>query len=394
MYPALAIVERLANSNQPSAPPLQSGVHALSDSPPESRGCPGEGEAQRGARVSHQRSEIRDQRLEILWIGGEGGVERALVERAGIPFTAIPAGGLHGVGLVRMTRNAVKLAMGTLKAWQLIGQHKPQALLTTGGFVSAPVAVACWLRRVPILLYLPDIEPGLAVKFVARFAAKIGVTTEDSLKYFPARKVIVAGYPTRAGLAQADRVTARRQFELVEDRKTLLVFGGSKGARSINRAIGTVIEPLLAKYQVIHISGSADAAEAQAKREALPAELKQYVHVFEYVHDIGRAFAAADLVVSRAGASILGEYPLFGLPSILIPYPYAWRYQKVNADYLVTRGAAIRLDDETLSETLLPSIERLMNDEARLHALSTAARALARPDPAVTLAQTLQGMLA
>ena len=321
-------------------------------------------------------------------------MEQALVERAGIPFTAIPAGGLHGVGIVRMVRNTLKLVAGTLKAWQLIGRHKPRALLTTGGFVSAPVAVACWLRRVPILLYLPDIEPGLAVKFVAKFASKIGVTTEDSTRYFPARKVIVTGYPTRSDLAQADRLAAHRQFELVDDRKTLLVFGGSKGARSINRAIEAVIEQLLAKYQVIHISGVTDLVEVLAKRETLPENLKQYYHVFEYVHDMGVVLAAADLVVSRAGASILGEYPLFGLPSILIPYPYAWRYQKVNADYLVTSGAALRLDDETLSETLRPTIEQMMSDEARLRALSAAARSLARPDPALKLAQTLQEMAA
>ncbi len=329
-----------------------------------------------------------------MWIGGEGGVERALVERAGIPFTAIPAGGLHGVGLVRMARNTFKLVAGTLKAWQLIGRHKPRAMLTTGGFVSAPVAVACWLRRVPILLYLPDIEPGLAVKFVAKFAAKIGVTTEDSARYFPARKVIVTGYPTRSALAQTDRAEAGRRFELVEDRTTLLVFGGSKGARSINRAVEAVVEQLLAKYQVIHISGSTDVAEVLAKHATLPEALKRHYHVFEYVHDMGLAFAVADVVVSRAGASILGEYPLFGLPSILIPYPYAWRYQKVNADYLVTRGAAIRLDDETLSETLLPTIERLLSDEAQLRALSAAARSLARPDSAGQLAQTLHEMAA
>jgi UDP-N-acetylglucosamine--N-acetylmuramyl-(pentapeptide) pyrophosphoryl-undecaprenol N-acetylglucosamine transferase len=356
VYPALAIVERL-------------------------------GIGDRGSGLGHQRSEI-------LWIGGEGGVEQALVERAGIPFTAIPAGGLHGVGMVRMARNTLKLAAGTLKVWQLIGQHRPQALLTTGGFVSTPVAVACWLRRVPILLYLPDIEPGLAVKVVAKFATKIGVTTEDSTKFFPARKVIVAGYPTRSDLAGADRRAAVLKFELVEDRKTVLVFGGSKGARSINRAVAAVIEQLLAKYQVIHISGAADVAEVQAKRASLPEELKRHYHVYEYVHDMGLAFAAADLVVSRAGASILGEYPLFGLPSILIPYPYAWRYQKVNADYLVARGAAVRLDDGTLSDTLLPAIDRLMRDEAQLRALSAAARSLARPDPALKLALTLQELAA
>ncbi len=330
----------------------------------------------------------------VLWIGGEGGVEQALVERAGIPFTAIPAGGLHGVGLVRMARNTFKLIAGTCKAWRLVGRQKPRALLTTGGFVSAPVAVACWLRRAPILLYLPDIEPGLAVKFVAKFAAQIGVTTEESTKYFPARKVIVTGYPTRSDLAQADRLAAIRRFELVADRKTLLVFGGSKGARSINRAMGAVLEQLLIKYQVIHISGSTDAAEVLAKHAVLPEALKRHYHVFEYMHDMGLAFAVADLVVSRAGASILGEYPLFGLPSILIPYPYAWRYQKVNADYLVTRGAALRLDDETLSETLLPTIERLLSEEAPLRVMSAAARSLARPDPALKLAQTLQQMAA
>jgi len=112
------------------------------------------------------------------------------------------------------------------------------------------------------------------------------------------------------------------------------------------------------------------------------------------VHGMGLALAAADLVVSRAGASILGEYPLFGLPAILIPYPYAWRYQKVNADYLVTRGAAIRLDDETLSDTLLMTIESLLNDEERLRSMSTAARSLMRPDPALALAQTVQKLAA
>jgi UDP-N-acetylglucosamine--N-acetylmuramyl-(pentapeptide) pyrophosphoryl-undecaprenol N-acetylglucosamine transferase len=330
----------------------------------------------------------------VMWIGGEGGVEQALVARAKIPFTTIPAGGLHGVGIVRMARNMLKLIAGTLKAWRLIGQQKPQALLTTGGFVSAPVAVACRLRGVPILLYLPDIEPGLAVKFVAKFAQQIGVTTDESVKYFPARKTIVTGYPTRSGLAQTDRASANRRFELADDRKTLLVFGGSKGARSINRAVGAVLEPLLAKYQVIHISGSTDAAEVLARNATLPATLKPYYHVFEYVHDMGLALAAADLVVSRAGASILGEYPLFGLPAILVPYPYAWRYQKVNADYLVTRGAALRLDDETLSETLLPAIEQLLGEEARLREMSAAARSLARPDPALALAQTLQKLAA
>ncbi len=344
-------------------------------------------------RIRDQDSAVHRPPSEILWIGGEGGVEAALVKRAGIEFVAIPAGGLHGVAAIKAITNGLKLIAGTLQALSLIGHRRPAGLLTTGGFVSGPVAVACWSRRVPIVVYLPDIEPGRAIKFVARFASKIAVTAEDSRKYFPADKTIVTGYPTRADLAQADRLTALRHFDLDPQRKTLLVFGGSKGARSINRALEQIADRVLSDHQIIHITGSLDIDEVRARRESLPDTLKSRYHVFEYVHEMGLAFAAADLVVSRAGASILGEYPLLGLPSILIPYPYAWRYQRVNAALLVARGAALQLDDATLNVTLLPTIERLMKDEAQLETMRAAARALGRPDPAQALVKVIEMMV-
>jgi UDP-N-acetylglucosamine--N-acetylmuramyl-(pentapeptide) pyrophosphoryl-undecaprenol N-acetylglucosamine transferase len=363
VYPALAVVEKLRDQ----------GLGIRDQGSPESA--------------------IRNPQSEILWIGGQGGVEESLVARADIPFIAIPAGGLHGVAALSAVRNLIKLIAGTMKSLRLISQYKPSVMFTTGGFVAAPVAVACWLRRVPIVEYLPDIEPGLAVKFVARLATKIGVTTDNSIKYFRSSKVVVTGYPTRSDFAQADRAAALDRFGLDRNRQTLLVFGGSKGARSINRAIGSILENLLAKVQVIHISGATDVAEVHARRDQLPEDLKRRYHVFEYVHDMGLALAAADLVVSRAGASILGEYPLFGLPSILIPYPYAWRYQKVNADYLASRGAAVRVnDDETLSAKLSAEIDRLLNNDRSLAALRTAARSLARPDAASALAALIRSV--
>jgi len=328
-------------------------------------------------------------RSDILWIGGDG-VEQELVSRAGLPYRSIAAGGLHGVGVLAKVKNALKLMAGTLQVLRLIGQRRPDVMLTTGGFVAAPVAVACKLRRVPIVLYLPDVEPGQAVKFVARFATTITVTTNDSKAYFPGKNVIVTGYPTRSDLQQADRVAARQRFELVSDRATLLVTGGSKGARSLNRAITANLAALLAKFQIIHISGATDAAEVRGVYEALPGELKRHYHVFEYVHDMGLALAAADLVISRAGASVLGEYPLFGLPSILVPYPYAWRYQKVNAQALVSHGAAVMLEDATLNTQLLPTIDQVLGDPARLAAMQAAARSLAQPDPAQAIAQAVR----
>lgn len=322
---------------------------------------------------------------DVLWLGAAG-VERELVQRAGLPYRAISAGGLHGVGLLAGVKNTVRLIVGTFQAMRLARQQRPGAMLTTGGFVAVPVAIACRWWRIPIVLLLPDVEPGQAVKFTARLATRIAVTTEASRAYFPADKVLVTGYPVRASLLNVDRAAALRHFELSPDRKTLLVFGGSKGARSLNRALGQIADRVLAKYQLLHISGSLDQAEAQQRRDQLPDELKQHYRLMAYVHDMGLALAAADLVVSRAGASILGEYPLFGLPSILVPYPHAWRYQRVNAQALAASGAAVVLDDATLSDTLLPAIEELLSDDGRRAQMQAAARALARPDAARVLA--------
>jgi UDP-N-acetylglucosamine--N-acetylmuramyl-(pentapeptide) pyrophosphoryl-undecaprenol N-acetylglucosamine transferase len=137
-----------------------------------------------------------------------------------------------------------------------------------------------------------------------------------------------------------------------------------------------------------------DAAEAQARREML-SENKSHYKLFAYLHgeEMGLALAAADLVVSRAGASVLGELPLMGLPAILAPYPFAWRYQKVNADYLVEQGAAVRLDDEKLSQELLPTLEILLNDETRWAAMRERARRLARPESAAALALQLRSLV-
>jgi len=350
VYPALAVVEALTPTPGPS---------------PASRGG------------------------EIRWIGSRGGVEEELVRRAGIPFDAIPAGGLHGLGPLRAAQNGLKLLIGLGRAIGLARTFRPQVLLVTGGFVSVPAAMACWLRRIPIVVYLPDVEPGLAVKFVSRLATRVAVSVEDSKQFLPARKIVVTGYPTRAALARATRTAALRHFGLAPERKTLLVFGGSQGARSLNRALGAILETLLAHYQVIHLSGSTDAAEVRARYDALPEDLKPRYRRFEYLHEMELALAAADLVVSRSGASVLGEYPLLGLASILAPYPYAWRYQKVNADYLASRGAALRLNDADLARELLPAIERLMNDDEARGRMQAQARALAQPDAATRLADLL-----
>lgn len=308
--------------------------------------------------------------------------------RAGLPLKTIHGGGVHGVGW-RLPLNALNLARGFLEALGLVRHYKPNALLVTGSFVTAPVALAAWVSRVPILVYLPDIEPGLAVQFISRLARRIAVTVEDSRKYFDPRKVVVTGYPTRPELGSATRAEAIAHFGLDAARRTVLVTGGSRGARSINRAIFAALPELLKDCQVIHLSGQLDWAEAEQARDALPADLRARYHAFPFLHEMGLALAAAEVVVSRAGASALGEYPLFGLPAILIPYPFAWRYQKVNADYLVERGAAIRVPDDDLPARLILEARALLGDPERLARMRAAARAAATPDAARRIAQEL-----
>jgi UDP-N-acetylglucosamine--N-acetylmuramyl-(pentapeptide) pyrophosphoryl-undecaprenol N-acetylglucosamine transferase len=325
---------------------------------------------------------LSDKVSDVLWVGGEGGMEADLVTRQGITFAAIPAAGVHGVGLRALPGNLARLTRGTLASRRLLRSFRPDVLFFTGGYVAVPMAVAGW--RVPTLLYVPDIEPGLALQALARFADRIAVTAEASRRFFPKPGLVtVTGYPTRPGLLSWTRAEARRHFNLTDDKPVLLVTGGSKGARSINQAVLANRDALLNRVQVIHLTGGLDWPGVEALAGQLPAHQKANYRAFPYLHDdMGAALAAADLVLSRAGASTLGEYPLFGLPAILVPYPYAWRYQKVNADYLVQRGAAAMLEDAQLMDTLLPTVQALVENPGKLEAMRAAMRGLAAPQAA------------
>lgn len=320
-------------------------------------------------------------------------MEEELVPRAGLDLETIRAGAVVGVPLWETMKNAAKLSWSLGKSNRLFGRFQPDVLFMTGGYVNVPVALVARLRQVPAAIYLPDIEPGAAIRFLSRFAQKVACTAPASRAYFPEAKVVVTGYPVRPDVRAAaglSREAALARFDLAPGRRTLFVFGGSRGARTINRALMAILPQLLVEFQVIHVSGQLDWPEVEANGRRLPPEPRAYYRPYPYLHErMGAAFRAADLVVSRAGASMLGEAPAFGLPSVLVPYPYAWRYQKVNADYLADRGAAIRLDDELLAEELLPAVVGILRDESRLAQMAEAARALDRPGAASDLASLL-----
>jgi UDP-N-acetylglucosamine--N-acetylmuramyl-(pentapeptide) pyrophosphoryl-undecaprenol N-acetylglucosamine transferase len=327
----------------------------------------------------------------VLWVGGRGGMEEALVTRNKIPFTTIPAAGVHGVGLRKLPGNVWELIKGFFSSRHILKQFNPDLLFFTGGYVAFPMAVAA-LRR-PSLLFVPDIEPGLALKSLARFANRIALTNEASKNYFPnPSKLTVTGYPVRPGLQKWDKAKALDYFNFDPTLPTLTVAGGSKGARSINNALMKILPRLLEEMQVVHLVGHLDWEQIDAQAQILsPQQAKRY-QAFPYLHEMGAALAAGDLIVSRAGASILGEYPLFALPAILVPYPHAWRYQHVNAAYLAEHGAAVILRDEDLEHTLYNQIHNLMSEPARLTRMSRAMASLAQPDAVEKITQLMREM--
>jgi len=316
-------------------------------------------------------------------------METQLVERSGIPFRTIPAAGVHGIGPRTLPRNLWQLGRGVLASRRILREFKPDVLFFTGGYVAVPMALAGW--KVPSLLYVPDIEPGLALNTLARFADKIAITAEDSRHYFThTERISLTGYPVRPELGSWTRQAARQALKLDEQSPVLLVLGGSKGARSINTAVLAALPALVELAQIVHITGELDWPDIAAKAQELTGLQAARYHAFPYLHEqMGAALAAADLAVSRAGASTLGEYPLFGLPAIVVPYPHAWRYQKVNADYLVRQAAAVMLEDESLSDQLLPAIKDLFNQPQKLASMRSAMQQLAHPEAAALIGRQL-----
>ena len=253
MYPALAVLQALTKASA--------------------------GKADEGQMQTITQSPISAGSVEVLWVGGVGGMELDLVERAGVPFRAVPAAGVHGVGLKALPGNLLQLGRGFTAARRIINRYRPDVLLFTGGYLAVPVAMAA---RTPMpggtrprsLLYVPDIEPGLALKTVARFADQIAVTVSETSAWLPHKaKAVVSGYPLRQEMKAWDLDKAREFFGVQPGLPVLLVFGGSKGARSLNQALLKALPDLLNEMQIIHLSGQLDWPVVERARTDLRAEV-------------------------------------------------------------------------------------------------------------------------
>jgi UDP-N-acetylglucosamine--N-acetylmuramyl-(pentapeptide) pyrophosphoryl-undecaprenol N-acetylglucosamine transferase len=336
--------------------------------------------------------------------------ERIVAAESDLPFRALPAAALRGRGPVGLARGIATTAAGVRAARALIAELRPRAILGTGGYVGVPLFLAARLAGVPTMIYLPDVVPGLAVRLLSRIATRTAVNVEDALPRLglaPGHpRALVTGYPVRAELFGQDRAACKRAFELPDELPAVLVYGGSRGARSLNRAIRALLPNLLERCALIHVCGrEGDETWLREAAAALPQRLQARYKLYPYLasgesdRSMTRALGAADLAVCRSGASTLAELPAAGLPAVLVPYPYV--HQDENADYLVQRGAAAKVADAAMlgegapaDGPLFRQVARLLETKHERIAMAERTRALARPDAADHLAGALLGLAA
>lgn len=345
---------------------------------------------------------LKAEGAEVVFAGTSDGLEADLVPRAGYPLYTVQARPLPRRLGWQLVRAAGAAGLGLVQAVRLVRRCRPHVVVGTGGYVAGPVLLAAVLLGVPTVIHEQNALPGSTNRLLARWVDCVALGYKEAERYFPRRdKLVFTGNPVRPDLAALSRGEGAKRLGLRPDRPTVVIFGGSRGARSINEAVFAARERLhaLSGVQFLHQTGQAGfpAVREAYRRAGVPVDRDDVIEdrnirVVPYLYDMPAALAAADLVVSRAGALSVAEITVRGIPAILVPYPYAaGDHQTYNAKPLVDAGAARCIADAALSgATLAQHIEELIRDAAALRTMAARARELGRPAAAQDLAALIR----
>jgi UDP-N-acetylglucosamine--N-acetylmuramyl-(pentapeptide) pyrophosphoryl-undecaprenol N-acetylglucosamine transferase len=307
---------------------------------------------------------------EVLFIGTARGIETRLVPQAGFPLELIQVGALKNVSLMTRVKTMFDLPRAIAASSRMLSDFDPEVVIGVGGYASGPAMVAAIRRRLPTLAFEPNVVPGFANRMIARWVSAAAVHFEETCRYFPNCRV--TGVPVREAFFSIP--------PKIGGTPTLLVFGGSQGARAINQAMIESLAGLRAKIPGIHIihqTGQRDYDHVLAayQRSGISGE------VHKFIDDMPATFARADLLVCRSGASTVGEITAAGKPAIFVPFPAAADdHQNVNARALERVGAAVVVEESNLGAAyLVDTIAALIGDPRRLQSMSAAAKSLAHP---------------
>ena len=318
---------------------------------------------------------------EVLFIGTARGIENRLVPAAGYPLRLVRVGQLKNVSLITRAKTALDLPRAVWDAGRVLDEFGPDVVIGVGGYASGPAMLAAVVKHIPTLAFEPNAVPGFANRVVARFVSGAAVHFEETAKYF--RHAEVTGVPVRQEFFEIPVLINQKRGGT----PTLLVFGGSQGAHAINEAMIRCLPELLRQapgIHIIHQTGERDYNDALVAYRAFG----ESAEVFKFIEDMPAAFARADLVVCRSGASTVAEITAAGKPAIFVPFPRAADdHQRVNAEALARVGAAVVVEESKLEGVwLAETIAALLGDPRRLQAMSAAARELAHPDAARDIA--------
>lgn len=301
---------------------------------------------------------LKEHGYEIRYIGSYQGIERKLIEGAGIPYDGISSGKLRRYFDIKNFSDPFRVVKGYGEALKLIKLHRPDVVFSKGGFVAVPVVLAAKHYKIPVIIHESDMTPGLANKICIPSAAKVCCNFPETLGYLPKKKACLTGSPIRKELLQGDRLTGLKYTGLSANRPIILIIGGSLGSVTVNRSVRHILPKLLETFQVIHICGKGNLDESLRATEG-------YVQ-YEYVDaPLKHLFAAADLMISRAGANSICEILALHKPNILIPLSAAASRgdQILNARSFEKQGFSCVLEEENLSDdSLFQAITQTYND--------------------------------
>jgi len=340
---------------------------------------------------------LRERSRTCAWIGSHSGIEAQRVPGSGIPYVAISTGKLRRYWAWQNVADLiVNVPAGMLNALRILRALRPRVVFGTGGFVALPVMFGAALLRVPVVLHEQTAVPGLANRLGARFARRIAVTFPDKAGCFPASRVVVTGNPLRPELRAGSRSSAIARFQLDPAVPLVYVTGGAQGAHRINRVVGEALLSLVGQAQLIHQCGdnpaTGDRQWLEERRTALPTGLAHRYTVVPYVGDeLAGIYAAAALVVARAGAGTVNECCQLGVPALYVPLPGTRGDEQTENARLVERvGGAVVLPQSVLTaERLVREVQKLLADPAALKQMGEHARTLAVPDAAERIVAVL-----
>lgn len=331
--------------------------------------------------------------VEIFFIGGPGGREADAAAREQWAFQALRVGGLKGAGRGRQLQVLLGLPGVLVAARRLLARFQPEVVVGAGGAVTGPVILAALTLGRPRLIHEQNSYPGLTNRLLGRWVDVVAVGFPEAGRFFPGRRVEVTGNPIRREILRGDRERARAAFGLAAGRLTVLLFGGSQGARRINEA-AMAAAPLLRghrdRLQFLHATGPADLPRVEAAYR----EAGHRADVRSFYDDMGSAYAAADVALCRAGALTIAELAAVGKPALLVPYPHAANdHQRLNAEAVVRVGGARMLsDDRCTGQGLAGFVSEALQEPGLLSGMAERIKGLARPDAAGRLADLALGL--